>query len=39
MYDKAKKIVRKDVCVKFYYAARLLYLKTNTLVMEPGYYR
>ena len=29
LYDRAKNIVKKDVCTKFYNATRLLYLETD----------
>ena len=30
IYDKAKEIVKKDVCIRFFNAARFLYLETET---------
>ena len=29
LHDKAKKIIKKDACMKFYDASRLLYLETD----------
>ena len=37
LYDRAKKIVKKDECMKFYDASRPLYLETSTSsVLEAG---
>ena len=31
VYDKAKKIIKKDACMKFYDASRPLSMETNAL--------
>ena len=36
LYDRAKKIVRKDACMKFYDVARPLYLETNASSISIG---
>ena len=36
VYDKAKKIVKKDICMKLYDKARPLYLETNAPVISLG---
>ena len=36
LYNKAKMIVKKDVCMKFYDAARPLNLETDACVIRLG---
>ena len=41
LYNRAKEIVKKDACMKFYDVARPLYLETDVsgVSHEPDYYR
>ena len=36
LYDKAKKIIKKDACLKFYDAPRPLFIETNAFGISSG---
>ena len=36
VYDKVKKIIKEDACMKFYDAYRSLYMKTDALSVKIG---
>ena len=36
LYERAKKIIKKDVCMKFYDASRPLYCETHALGVTLG---
>ena len=38
LYDRAKKIIKKDICLKFYDTSVPLYLETDTSGVGVGVY-
>ena len=36
LYDRAKKIIKKDICTKFYDTSRPLYLETDASDVDLG---